>query len=801
LPKSPDNEVGIQGQELSGPGERAYLRALIECNPLALVILDPQSRIVDCNPAFENLFQYSRDEVVGKSVDELIVPEDQRSVAIQMSEQARAGVLVKAELQRKRKDGTRVDVSVHGVEVVIDGKQAGICAVYEDIGERKKAAEAVADSELKYRTLFNRVIDPIFIYDRETKKFLDCNEAVPRVYGYSRDELLSMSPFDLHPPEDHEHVGRYIDESNIDLPHAYTHFTKDGRRMDVEILSDEIDYLERPAWISIVRDVSEQKQFEETLKQSKLEAESAIRAKSEFLANMSHEIRTPMNAILGMTRLVLDTELDEEQREYLQMVNDSGHSLLWLLNDILDYSKIEAGKLDLDPIDFSLRDCLNNTMRALMFEGEEKSLELIVDVPADVPDALIGDPGRVRQIVTNLVGNSIKFTPEGEIVVAVSVESQDDEEALLHFRVRDTGIGISPEKQELIFESFSQADASTTREYGGTGLGLTITAQLVAMMGGFIWVESEMGEGSTFHFDCRFGLQEHPAGGVSPVDRDAVRGMKVLVVDDNETNRRILVEILSSWGMSEVAVEDAASAVADMRRAHQEGCPYELVLTDANMPGVSGFGLVEMINEDTDLAGVTVMMLSSAGQRGDGARCRDLSISAYLPRPVSQSELWDAIATVLASKSGSDGVPLPLVTRHSLREARKQLNVLLADDNVVNQRLAVRLLEKRGHRVEVAGTGAEAIDLLDSKGPFDLVIMDVQMPDMDGLEATRAIRDAESGQQRHIPIIGVTAHALQGDRERCLEAGMDDYLSKPFRARELFEAVENISAKSGLAAR
>ncbi len=796
MPKSPDNEVGIQGQELSGSGERAYLRALIECNPLALVILDPQSRIVDCNPAFENLFQYSRDEVVGNSVDELIVPEDQRSVAIQMSEQARAGVLVKAELQRKRKDGTRVDVSVHGVEVVIDGKQAGICAVYEDIGERKKAAEAVADSELKYRTLFNRVIDPIFIYDRETKKFLDCNEAVPRVYGYSRDELLAMSPFDLHPPEDHEHVRRNIDESNIDLPHAYTHLTKNGRRMDVEILSDEIDYLERPAWISIVRDVSEQKQFEETLKQSKLEAESAIRAKSEFLANMSHEIRTPMNAILGMTRLVLDTELDEEQREYLQIVNDSGHNLLWLLNDILDYSKIEAGKLDLDPIDFSLRDCLNNTMRALMFEGTEKSLELIVDVPADVPDALIGDPGRVRQIVTNLVGNSIKFTPEGEIVVAVSVESQDDEEALLHFRVRDTGIGISPEKQELIFESFSQADASTTREYGGTGLGLTITAQLVAMMGGFIWVESEMGEGSTFHFDCRFGLQEHPAGGVSPVDRDAVRGMKVLVVDDNETNRRILVEILSSWGMSEVAVEDAASAVADMRRAHQEGCPYELVLTDANMPKVSGFGLVEMINEDTDLAGVTVMMLSSAGQRGDGARCRDLSISAYLPRPVSQSELWDAIATVLASKSGSDGVPLPLVTRHSLREARKQLHVLLADDNVVNQRLAVRLLEKRGHRVEVAGTGAEAIDLLDSKGPFDLVIMDVQMPDMDGLEATRAIRDAESGRQRHIPIIGVTAHALQGDRERCLEAGMDDYLSKPFRARELFEAVENISAKS-----
>ncbi len=797
MPKSPENEADIRGQSLSGRGRRAYLRALIECNPLALVILDPQGKTVDCNSAFETLFQYSREEVLGQSVDDFIVPDDQQSVTIPVSERASAGTLVKAELQRVRKDGVRIDVSMHGVEVSIDGEQVGVCAVYEDIGTHKRTAEVVVDGELTYRRLFDRIMDPVFIHDHETGRILDCNGAVERVYGYARDDLLAMTASDLHPPEDSEQVRFDIDEPNLDLPHAYTHCTRDGRRLDVEILSDRINYLERPAWISIVRDVSERKHCEGALKRAKLEAESAIRAKSEFLANMSHEIRTPMNAVLGMVRLALDTDLDDEQREYLKIVEDSGHNLLWLLNDILDYSKIEAGKLDLDPIDFSLRDCLNNTMRALMFEGREKNLELAVDVPGDVPDALIGDPGRLRQIVTNLVGNSIKFTPEGEIVVAVAVESQEDRAALLHFQVRDTGIGISPEKQELIFESFSQADASTTREYGGTGLGLTITAKLVGMMGGAIWVESEIGEGSTFHFNCRFGLQERPATGVSPVDRDAVQGMKVLVVDDNEINRRILVEVLRGQDMKPVAVADATSAIADMRRAHQAGSPYELVLTDANMPEVSGFELAEMIMNDPDLAGVTVMMLSSAGQRGDGARCRDLSISGYLPKPVSQSELWDAIATVLAGKSGMDDEPLPLVTRHSLREARRQLRVLLAEDNVINQRLAVRLLEKRGHRVVVANTGVEAIALLDSRGPFDLVIMDVRMPDMGGLEATRAIRSAESREgQGHIPIIGVTAHALQGDRERCLEAGMDDYISKPFRASELFEVVESISGKS-----
>jgi PAS domain S-box-containing protein len=793
LPEPPDNEVGIHGRQLSDAEERAYLRALIECNPLALVILDPRGRVIDCNPAFESLFQYSRDEALGKVVDELIVPRDQRNVAIHMSEQARAGTHVRAELQRQRKDGSRVEVALHAVEVLIEGEQVGICVVYEDIGERKRAAEAVGASERKYRRLFNRIVDPIFIYDRESRQFVDCNEAVERVYGYSRDELFAMTPFDLHPPGDHERVERHINEPNVDTPRGYAHLTKSGKRMDVEILSDEIDYLDRPAWISIVRDVTERNRVEETLRQAKLEAEAATRAKSEFLANMSHEIRTPMNAILGMTRLALETELDEEQSEYLEIVRDSGNNLLWLLNDILDYSKIEAGKLDLDPIDFNLHDCLNNTVRALAFQAKDKHLGLAVDIPAEVPSALVGDPGRLRQVVTNLVGNAIKFTTDGEVVVSVEVASQEDGEAALHFLVRDTGIGIPPEKQQLIFESFSQADSSTTREYGGSGLGLTITAKLVDMMGGSIWVESEMGAGSTFHFTSRFGLQERPAQGISPVDRDAVRGLRVLVVDDNETNRRILIEALRSWSMDPVAVEDAMSAITNLRDAYQEGRPYELVLTDANMPQVSGFGLAEMINEDSNLAGVTVMMLSSAGQRGDGARCRDLSIAAYLPKPVSQSELWDALATVLAGRDGADDGARPLVTRHSLREARTRLRVLLAEDNVVNQRLAVRLLEKRGHRVEVACNGAQAVELLRTEGPFDLIVMDVQMPEMDGLEATRAIREAEG--EAHIPIIGVTAHALQGDRERCLEAGMDDYISKPFRASELFEAIESFPAR------
>ncbi|MES2790576.1 MAG: PAS domain S-box protein [Planctomycetota bacterium] len=797
-----DRIVGIQGMfwdvtareqaEASLHESEARKRAIFEAALDCMIMIDHDGRVIEFNPAAEKTFGYTRQEVMGKEMSELLAHPDARSRHINNIERyeqhheqgSLMGRRMESPLLRKNGEVFLAEISMQPIPLQ---SSSAFAIMLRDITERKRAEEALRQSNMRFQRLVDSDIVGIIIMSHDGV-ISEANDAFLEMIGYSRKQLSrreitvdGITPREFRSFDERAFI--HLNSKGRCAPWEKEFIRSDGTRVPVLIGLTQLD--ERTFTIlGFVLDISVQKATEAQLQLAKEAADAANTAKSAFLANMSHEIRTPMNAIIGMTEMVLDTSLTGGQREYLEIVQQSAESLLSILNDILDFSKIEAGKLELSCHEFRLRDCIGGTLKTLAIQAARKHLELICDIRPDVPDRLLGDSARLRQIVVNLVGNALKFTERGDVILRLFVEHREEHQVTLHCEIQDTGIGIPASKRDSLFRAFEQVHSSMTRKYGGTGLGLAICSKLVEMLGGKIWFDSEMGHGSTFHFTVTMDVAQD-----ATVPLTEMHNASVLVVDDHPVSRQALGDLLTSWGMHPTLAGSADQAIVLLSEGPRPPDGFALCLVDAIMPHIDGFQLVDLLHRHFPTrTGPIIMLLSSSDRTYDLKLCEELAVTAHVTKPVNHSELFDTISAVLDGQIPGEaaGANLPI-----LDQEQHCYDILLVEDSLFNQKLAVGLLEKRGHRVTVANNGQEGVNAL-FKGRFDLVLMDIQMPEMDGLEATQRIREREHQTKQHIPIVAMTAQAMIGDRERCLQAGMDAYLVKPIHAKQLYETIEAI---------
>ena len=765
---------------------------------------DLQGNFTSVNRAAESITGYSRLEALQMNINQVVAPESLAEATAKLRRLLEGDAPEGYELEIIAKDGRRVPVEIRTSVTYRGGRPCGFQGSARDITGRRTAENALRQAEARHRTIIENALEGIFQTTRDGK-FLSCNTALARIFGYDSPEQLMSAVHDIQTQlyvdgSRRQECTRRLETDGSISEFEFQAYRKDGR---VIWLSEKTRTVKdkdgRPLYYEgFIEDITERKRVAEDIRRAKEEAEAASLAKSQFLANMSHEIRTPINGIIGMTELALSTGLSLEQREYLETVKNCADSLLSLVNDILDLSRLEVSKLSLHPVRFCLRETLDKSLNMLALRAHQKGLELSCNILPEVPDDLIGDPDRLRQIIVNLVGNAVKFTERGDVVLHVQSELLSAGEATLHFTVTDTGIGIPEGIQEAIFEAFSQADGSMSRRYGGTGLGLSISTQLAHLMGGHIWVESKEGVGSAFHFTASFVLPDARSAQPQCSPSGEFHGVSVLIVDDNETSRRVLQAMLLNWGMRPLLADGSDTTPARLHAALDAGTPPAVILVDAVLSGGDGFALARQIRAEEPFRYTPIVMLTSSDETRVEARCVEAGVDRHVVKPVRQADLLATIQdALLRSASGPSGGPHPepgaaLLTADGPTDSSPDLlRILVAEDNPVNQLLITRLLEKMGHRVTHATNGREVLALLEANR-FDLVLMDVQMPELDGLETTLLVRQQEQSGPIRTPIVAMTAHAMDGDEERCLAAGMDAYVSKPIRIVEFMRTLERV---------